>query len=55
MSDSSSGTDCYEYYGVGEHPSLLTIYEESVFRPAQKIVSDPTHIFYPKIPTSTFW
>ena len=32
--------------GVRNHPSLQMLYEQSVTRQAQKIVSDPTHILH---------
>ena len=32
--------------GVRNHPSLQMLYEQSVARQAQKIVSDPTHILH---------
>ena len=32
--------------GVKEHPTLQTIFEETVLRQARKITTDPSHVLY---------
>ena len=34
--------------GVRQHPTLQTVFDETIIRQAQKIISDPTHVLHPE-------
>ena len=34
--------------GVRQHPTLQAVFDETIIRQAQKIISDPTHVLHPE-------